>query len=395
MLLGGGLYHGQIMTSPGIFSLRLPAGPVPVRLLLLLGTLAVSCGKGVRPPGPPLQVGFTAAQQQDVPITHEWVGTLDGMVNAEIRPQVEGYLLRQVYREGSTLRKGDVLFEIDPQPFAAAAEQARAAQARDQAALDKATQDMDRMTQLSTVGAVSRQDLDNARSALRQAQANVDATRAASERAQLSLQWTKVVAPIQGVAGMAKVQVGELVNASRVMTTVSTVDPIKVFFSASEQEYMEWARGWAAKGGGKGSLTLVLSDGTTYPRQGDPFIADRAVDVKTGTIMLAGLFPNPEGLLRPGQFARVSADTSVLKGAILVPQRAIWEIQGNPQVAVIGADNKVEIRPIQTGPRLGPLQVVAKGLKAGERIVVEGTQKVAAGQTVNPTPAAAPAAPGR
>ena len=383
------------MTSPGIFSLRLPAGPVPVRLLLLLGALAVSCGKGVRPPGPPLQVGVTAAVQQDVPITHEWVGTLDGMVNAEIRPQVEGYLLRQVYREGSTLRKGDVLFEIDPQPFAAAAEQARAAQARDQAALDKAKQDMDRMTQLSAVGAVSRQDIDNAHSSLRQAQANVDATRAASDRAQLSLQWTKVVAPIQGVAGMAKVQVGELVNASRVMTTVSTVDPIKVFFSASEQEYMEWARGWAAKGGGKGSLTLALSDGTTYPRRGDPFMADRAVDVKTGTIMLAGVFPNPEGLLRPGQFARVSADISVLKGAILVPQRAIWEIQGNPQVAVVGADNKVEIRPIQTGPRQGPLQVVVKGLKAGERIVVEGTQKVAAGQTVNPTPAAAPAATGR
>ena len=373
------------MTRPGL-ALALP---------VLTVALALACGGKTRPPAAPLQVGVLPTVQMDVPLTHEWVGTLDGFVNAEIRPQVEGYLLRQVYREGSTLRKGDVLFEIDPQPFAAAAEQARAAQARDQAALDKAKLDMDRMTLLSAEGAVSRQDLDNARSSLRQAQANVDATRAASERAQLSLQWTKVVAPIQGVAGMAKVQVGELVNASRVMTTVSTVDPIKVFFSASEQEYMEWARGWAAKGGGKGSLTLALSDGTTYPRRGDPFMADRAVDVKTGTIMLAGVFPNPEGLLRPGQFARVSADISLLKGAILVPQRAIWEIQGNPQVAVVGADNKVEIRPIQTGPRQGPLQVVVKGLKAGERIVVEGTQKVAAGQTVNPTPAAAPVVPGR
>ena len=189
---------------------------------------------------------------------------------------------------------------------------------------------------------------------------------------------------------------GDLVNPQKVMTTVSTVDPIKVYFSANEQEYMGWARQWAAKGGGKGTLTLVLSDGTTYPFRGDPFMADRNGDVKTGTIMLAGLFPNPERLLRPGQFAKVAADVGLRKGALLVPQRAVWEVQGNSQVAVVGADNRVDIRPIQTGPSLGTQVVVEKGLALGDKVVVEGTQKVSAGQVVKPVPATPPAsAPGR
>ena len=374
-----------------MLSNRIPA-------LLILTTLLASCGRNGRAPAPPLQVGVLPAVQMDVPLTQEWVGTLDGFVNAEIRPQVEGYLLRQVYKEGSSVRHGDPLFEIDPRQFKATADQARAALARDQAALDKARLDVERYTPLVAEKAISQQELDNAQASFRQAQALVDASRAAFDRALLNLQWTHIVSPITGIAGIAKVQVGDLVNGQRVMTTVSTVDPIKVFFSASEQEYMSWARSWATKGEGKGSLTLVLSDGSTYPRRGDSFLADRNVDVKTGTITLAGLFPNPEHLLRPGQYAKVRADIGVRKGAILVPQRAVWEIQGNPQIAVVGPDNKVDIRPIRTGPRLGTLQVVEQGLRAGEQVVVEGTQKVTAGQVVKPAPvgsAAPPTAPGK
>ena len=309
---------------------------------------------------------------------------------------MEGYLLRQVYKEGSSLRQGDPLFEIDPRQFKAIADQAKAALARDQAALDKARMDVERFTPLVAEKAISQQELDNAQASFRQAQANVDASKAAWDRALLNLQWTRVVSPISGIAGIAKVQVGDLVNGQKVMTTVSTVDPIKVFFNANEQEYMGWARNWAAKGGDKGSLTLVLSDGSTYPLRGDTYLADRNVDVKTGTIALEGLFANPEHLLKPGQFAKVMADVGLRKGAIVVPQRAIWEIQGNPQIAVVGSDSKVDIRPVQTGARLGALQVVEKGLQAGERVVVEGTQKVSAGQLVKAAPAATPApAPGR
>jgi membrane fusion protein (multidrug efflux system) len=361
--------------------------------LITLATLLASCGKNGRPPAPPLQVGVLPASQVDVPITQEWVGTLDGFVNAEIRPQVEGYLLRQVYKEGSTVRQGDVLFEIDPRQFKAAADQAKATLARDQAALDKAKLDVERFRPLVAEKAISQQELDNAQAALRQAQASADASRAACDKALLNLQWSRITSPISGIAGIAKAQVGDLVNGQRVMTTVSTVDPIKVFFSASEQEYMSWARGWAANGGGKGTLTLVLSDGTTYPLRGDPFLADRNVDVKTGTITLAGLFPNPERLLRPGQYAKVRADIGLRKAAILVPQRAVWEIQGNPQIAVVGPDNRVDIHPIQAGPRIGGSLVVEKGLKAGDRVVVEGTQKVSAGQLVSPVPASAAPSP--
>lgn len=372
---------------------KLPFCPAHSLALTLLAALLASCGRNGHPPVPPLQVGVLPAVQMDVPLTQEWVGTLDGYVNAEIRPQVEGYLLRQVYKEGSGLRQGDLLFEIDPRQFKAAADQAKAALARDQAALDKARLDVERYTPLAAEKAISQQELDNAQASFRQAQATVDASRAASDKALLNLQWTRIVSPINGIAGIAKVQVGDLVNGQRVMTTVSTVDPIKVFFSASEQEYMGWARAWATKGGGKGSLTLVLSDGSTYPLRGDSFLADRNVDVKTGTIMLAGLFPNPESLLRPGQYAKVRADIGLRKGAILVPQRAVWEIQGNPQIAVVGPDNKVDIHPIQTGPRIGGLLVVEKGLKAGDRVVVEGTQKVSAGLLVNAVPATSPSNP--
>ncbi len=350
-------------------------------LLALAGTLA--CGQKPSASGP-LRVEVLPVLQQDVPLSHEWVGTLDGFVNAEIRPQVEGYVLRQTYKEGAVVRKGAPLFEIDPRPFKASYDQVRAAVARDAAARDKARLDVERFAPLAAQRAVSQQELDNAQSFLRQAQASVDASQAAFDRAKLNLEWTRVVSPIDGVAGIAKVQVGDLVNGQRVMTTVSTVDPIKVYFNASEQEYMSWARDWSGKGGVKGSLELTLSDGRRYAQRGDPLLADRNVDLKTGTITLVGSFPNPEHLLRPGQYAKVWASVGTTRGALLVPQRAVWEVQGNSQVALVGADNKVEIRPIQVGARVGALVVVEKGLQVGNRIVVEGIQKVTAGQLVNP-----------
>jgi membrane fusion protein (multidrug efflux system) len=361
------------------------------RLLVLLALAGlIACGRKTNAAAP-LRVEVTPVLQQDVPLSHEWVGTLDGFVNAEIRPEVEGYVLRQTYKEGAAVRKGAPLFEIDPRPFKASYDQARAAVARDAAARDKAKLDVERFEPLAAQRAVSQQELDNAHSFLRQAQASVDASQATFDRAKLNLEWTRVVSPIDGVAGIAKVQVGDLVNGQRVMTTVSTVDPIKVYFNASEQEYMSWARDWSGKGGVKGSLAMTLSDGTLYAQRGDPLLADRNVDLKTGTITLVGLFPNPEHLLRPGQYAKVRASVGVSRGALLVPQRAVWEVQGNSQVALVGGDNKVEIRPIQTGARVGTLVVVEKGLQLGNRIVVEGIQKVSPGQLVNPILAIAPA----
>jgi membrane fusion protein (multidrug efflux system) len=357
---------------------------------LLLG--AFSCRKAAAPPAPtPAAVEVAPVVATDVPVVKEWIGTLDGYVNAEIRPQVEGYLLRQDYREGSFVKRGAVLFEIDPRQFQASLDQMRGELARNQAALARAKLDVQRFTPLVSEKAVSQQELDNALSAERQAQANVDAARANVERAQLSRDWSKVVSPIDGVAGIAKAQVGNLVSPQTLMTTVSQVDPIKVYFSPSEQECLHWSQnsGLMGAGKGKGMLQLVLSDGSVYPLRGDPLLQDRNIDPRTGTLQVAGVFPNPDRLLRPGQYARVRAVTGVRRGAILVPQRAVTELQGNYQVAVVGAGNKVEIRPIETADRIGSSWVVTKGLSPGDRIVVEGTQKVRPGAVVEPRAASA------
>jgi RND family efflux transporter MFP subunit len=368
--------------------------------LFLAGLVCLSCAKKQAPPPPPPAVEVATVIQKDVPITKEWIGSLDGYVNADIRPQVMGYVLRQVYKEGSFVRRGEVLFEIDPRQFQAALDQAKGVLAQNEAALAKAKLDVARFTPLVAQRAVSQQELDNAVAAERQAQANRDSARAAVEQAQLNLDWTKVRSPIDGIAGIAKSQVGDLVNGQTTMTTVSVVDPIKVFFNPSEQEYMAWAlkRGpvdavRSTPPQDKGMLSLVLSDGTEYPQRGDPVLANRNVDVKTGTIQVEGVFPNPKHLLRPGQYAKVHAATDVKKGAILVPQRAVSELQGLFQVAVVGQGDKVEIRPVQTGDRIGSLWIIEKGLKPGELIVVEGIQKVKPGMVVIPKPAADPATP--
>jgi RND family efflux transporter MFP subunit len=368
--------------------------------LFFAALLCLSCAKKQAPAPPPLSVEVATVVQKDVPIVKEWIGSLEGYVNADIRPQVTGYVLRQVYKEGTFVGRGEVLFEIDPRQFQAALNQAKGFLAQNDASLGKAKLDVARFTPLVAQRAVSQQELDNAIAAQQAAQANVDSARAQLEQAQLNLGWTKVTSPVDGIAGIAKSQVGDLVNGQTTMTTVSVVDPIKAFFNPSEQEYMDWAqkRGpvdavLSVPAQDKGMLSLTLSDGTAYPLRGDPVIANRNVDVKTGTIQVEGVFPNPKHLLRPGQYAKVRAATDIKKGALLVPQRAVTELQGFFQVAVVGPGDKIDIRPVQTGERFGSLWIIEKGLSAGERVVVEGLQKVKPGMVVSPKPAAEPATP--
>ena len=337
--------------------------------------------------------------QKDVPITQEWIGSLDGFVNAQIRPQIEGYVLRQAYREGFVVHAGELLFEIDPRQFQATYDQAKGTLAQYEATLANARTTVARYRPLAAQKAISQQELDDAETRERTAQANLESARATLEKAQLDLNWTKVVSPIDGIAGVAKSQVGDLVNRLTVMTTVSQVDPIKVNFSPSEQEYLTWV----AKHGPpektlkasqeleQGPLSLILSDGSDFPHHGRAILVGREVDVKTGTIQLAGAFPNPGNLLRPGQYAKVRVAMDVRKGAILVPQRAVAELQGSFQVAIVGADNKVTIKVVKPGPRDGTMWVIDEGLKPGDRIVVEGLQRVKSGMTVVPKEASSPA----
>jgi RND family efflux transporter MFP subunit len=412
-------------------------------LVVMFITLGRTKGKVTAPPASPLEVEVVTVEQKDVPIYSEWIGTLDGAVNADIKSQVTGYLMTKDYTEGAFVKKGQLMFEIDPRPFQASVDQAKGELAKAQGQLGQAeaqlqqaqanlaqaeanqrkTQlDADRYTQLIQTGVVSRQEYDNAaqanlaaiaavkaaeagvntaRAGIEAARSQVKAAEAAVQTAELNLGFTRVVAPIDGIAGVATVQVGNLVNPqnpnSPPLTTVSTVDPIKVYFTLGEQEYLNYSRRapiqskWGA-GDGRLELELVLSDGTTYPQKGRFFVADRQVDQKTGAIRIAGLFPNPGNTLRPGQYAKVRAVTSTKNGALLVPQRAVTELQGSYRVAVVGADNKVSIRPVKVGDRVGLLWVIEEGLQAGERVVAEGTQKVMPDAVVNPKPLATPLA---
>ncbi len=368
---------------------------------LVLAAMAASCGKKETPKMPPPVVEVAPVVQKDVPIYGEWIGTVDGFINAEIRPQVEGYLMRQAYKEGSLVRAGDLLFEIDPRQFQAAYDQAKGNLAQYEAQLANAKTTVARYRPLAAEKAISQQELDDAETRQRTAQANVESTKAALETARLNLGWTRVYSPVRGISGIAKAQVGDLVNGQTLMTTVSQVDPVKVYFNPSEQQYMAWVRehgpldaqSEAVREMGDGPLELILADGTVFRHRGAGYLAGREVDVKTGTIQLAGLFPNPESFLRPGQYGKVRVAMDVRKEALLVPQRAVSELQGAFQVAVVGPDNKVEIRAVETGPRVGSLWVITKGLARGDRVVVEGTQKVRPGLEVSPKEAPAEAPP--
>jgi len=376
--------------------------------LFLLATTGCSKRK-VEAQAAASEVEVVPVVQKDVPVYGEWIGTLDGFVNADVRAQVAGYLLRQGYQEGAFVKKGQPLFEIDPRPFQAALDQAQGqlAQATAQLANAEAVQgrtelDVNRYTPLAREQAASQQDLDNAiqnnlaaRAMVATAKGQIKTAEAAVETAKINLDFTRLVAPIDGIAGQAQLQVGSLVNPnSGPVASVSTVDPIKVYFTVSEREYLDWNRRFPTEttreaAGRSLRLELILADGSTYSHRGRFHFADRQVNQSTGAIRIAGLFPNPGNILRPGGYARVRTAVRVQKDALLVPQRAVSELQGGYQVAVVDGDNKVSIRTVKVGDRVSTDWIISDGLKRGERVVVEGVQKVRAGIQVNSKPIAA------
>ena len=363
--------------------------------LALAAALAVSCGGGEAPPPPAPEVLVVEVGVRDVPVISEWIGTTEGSVDAEIRSQVAGYLISRDYEEGQRVAKGDLLFRIDPRSFRAALDQTRGELGRAQAELERARLDVARYTPLVEQGAVSRQEYDNSVQRQRADEAAVQAARAAVEKAEIELGFTEIRSPIEGIAGVARAQLGNFVSPGDPdpLTTVSQLDPIRVAFPVSEQEYLRFARSFqeavSRRNFREGALQLVLADGSIYPHLGTGYPAGREIDPRTGTITVKGVFPNPEQLLRPGQYARVRVETSVAKGALVVPQRAIQELQGLAQLAVVGPEEKIEVRTVATGPTWGTLTVITKGIAAGERVVVEGFQKVRPGTVVSAKPATA------
>jgi RND family efflux transporter MFP subunit len=359
---------------------------------LLTAVQFAGCAQKKAPSGAAPQVQVARVVQKDVSIHREWVATLDGYVNAQIQPQVSGYLIKQDYSEGSFVHKEDVLFEIDPRPFQAVLDQAKAQLAQAEAQLGNATLNVNRDIPEAEANAIARSQLEGDTQAQSAAKATVAAARAAVEQAALNLSFTKVRSLISGIAGIAQVQVGNLVTPSTVLTGVSQVDPIKTYFPISAEEYLRIADRIHPEtvnllsSAAPIPLQLILSNGSTYGHSGSILFADRQVDQQTGTIRIAGAFANPGNILRPGQYAKVRAVTEVLKGALLIPQRAVTQLQGSAQVAVVGADNKVTIRGVQTGERVDTMWVITSGLSAGDRVVAEGTQKAKEGSAVTPAP---------
>lgn len=357
-----------------------------VFLVLAASSSACSRQDASKNPPPAQKVVVAPVIQRDEPLFHEWIGTTQGDVNADIRPRVEGYLLRRVYTEGGLVKQGDLLFEIDPRQLEAQLRQAEANLEQAKASLDKAERDVTRDEPLAAQRAISQQELDNARSSRKGAEATVGALQAAVEQTRLNLSWTKVTSPIDGIAGIAPQQVGDLVSPQTVLTTVSKVDPIRVLYQLSEQEYVEMLRDPEMR---DAELQLVLADGGVFPRRGRVLLTGREVDVKTGTIAAIGLFPNPGNLLRPGQYAKVRAVVKVRKGALLVPQRAVNEMQGAFQVGVVGPGDIVQIRKVKPAERVGSMWIIEDGLKPGEQVIVEGFTRVKSGMIVSPVSASA------
>jgi membrane fusion protein, multidrug efflux system len=374
-------------------------------LLLLYGCRGNSTPAAAKAP-PPIDVGVSSVVQKNVPIYGDWVATLDGYVNANIQPQVSGYLIRQNYREGSLVHKNDILFEIDQRPFQALLdqtkgqlEQAKGQLAQAEARLGLAAINVNRDTPLAAARAIPQSQLDNDVQAKAQAEALVKTDRAAIlaseasvEQAQLNLGFTKVRSLVDGIAGIAATQIGNLVSPTTLLTVVSQVNPIKVYFPISEQEYLNLATRLKStsnadllRRNSRVPLQLTLSNSSVYPHQGRIVFADRQVDSQTGTIRMVGAFPNPGNILRPGQFGRIRAMTAIRKGALLVPQRAVTELQGRYNVALVGPNNKVTIQNVDVGDRVGGMWIISRGLQPGDRVVSEGTSKVRDGATVNPT----------
>jgi len=358
--------------------------------LVALGasSLFLGCqGEKAAAPPPLSDVEVVKVVQQDVPIYGEWVATLDGYVNAQIQPQVTGYIVQQTYKEGSFVRKGQVLFQIDPRPFQAVLDQAKAQLAQAEAQLGKTQLDVDRDTPLAKERAIAQSQLDNDIQANLAAKASVKSAEAQVEEAQLNLGFTHVTSLVDGIAGIAQVQIGNLISPTTVLTSVSQVNPIKAYFPISEQEYMHYAAKINAHNqqevpSDTPPFDLILADGTVYPHKGTLLLTNRQVEVTTGSIQIVCAFPNPNNILRPGQFGRVRAAGEIRTGALLVPQRAVTELQGTYQVAVVGDDNKVTLRPVKVGERVGAMWIIEAGVKPGELAIVEGLQKVREGSPV-------------
>ena len=341
------------------------------------------------PPAPLVEIATVA--QADVPIYHEWIGVLDGLVNAQIRAQVTGYLLTQNYREGDPIKKGDLLFEIDPRPFKAALAQTQGLLAQAEAKMGKTELDVKRYGPLVKDKAISQEEYDDAVQANLEATAAVVSAKAQVEQAQLNLEFTKITSPIDGIASIARAQIGDLVGpSSGELTTVSTVDPIKAYYNVTEQAYINFSKQFTTEGDRYGRLRqleidLILTDGSVYPLKGKIFAADRQIGLTTGALRVEALFPNPGNSLRPGEFARVRIKLDLKHDSILVPQRAVSELQGSYQVAVVQPDNKIHIQPVRVGERTGTQWVIEEGLHPGDRVVVEGNQKVREGVAVATT----------
>jgi membrane fusion protein (multidrug efflux system) len=357
-----------------------------VTALFLSALLASGCKKEQAPPPPPPTVEVIDVIQKDVPLYKEWVGSLDGNVNAVIRPQVSGYLIKQNYREGELVKKGQVLFEIDPRTFQSELNQAKAQLSQQQARNATAKANLDRIRPLAAKNAVSQKDLDDAVGSELSTRSSVEAAQAAVENAQLNLGFTRITSPVDGVAGIAKTQLGNLVgpNSPTELTTVSSLNPIKAYINVSEQEYLSVSK--TNPNPEKIPLELILSDGSVYPHRGRMALADRQIDPTTGTLKVGALFANGDNRLRPGQYGRIRAVMGVRKGALLVPQRSVGEMQGKFLVAVVKSDNTADIRPVKVAEQVGTEWVITEGLKPGEKIIVEGIQKVKPGSPVNPQP---------
>src|SRR5882724_4815119 len=430
----------KILSKP---KLLIPTLVIAIGMIVAVVVVAVRSDKPAQAAPRPLDVEVIRVEQKDVPVYSEWIGTTEGIVNADIKAEVTGYLLKQDYKEGSFVKKGQLLFELDSRPFQSVVDQANGQVAQFQGQLEQAisqvaqaeaqvnqvkTQlDVNKYAPLAEQKAVTQQDLDNAvqgnvvakaqveaaragvetaraqlraataqigtaKAAINTAKGQIENARAAVRTAQLNLGFARIISPIDGIAGIAQAQVGNLITTtSAPLTTVSTVDPIKVYFTLSEQQYLNFTKRNLIEARHSASvaqieLELILSDGSSYPEKGSFFFADRQVDPKTGAIRLAGIFPNPGNVLRPGQYGRVRAVTATKSDALLVPQRAVSELQGSYQVAVVGGDNKIEMRTVKVGERSGRQWIIEEGLKAGETVVVEGTQKIKPGAVVNPKP---------
>ena len=386
-----------------------------VLVVVLIFFAARSGAKPTAQALPPPVVEVAPVEQKDIPVYREWIGTLSGQVNAGIKAQVTGYLLTRNYKEGSYVTKGELLFEIDPRPFQAALDQAKGqlaqaeaqlAQGEAQLATAEANQlksqlDVEKYGPLAKADAVSKQDFDNAvqtnlankaqvqaaKAAIAAAKAQIQASQAAVEIATINLNFTRIVSPIDGVVGIAQAQVGDLVSTSSgTLTTISTLDPIRDYFSVSEQEYLTLPKQFSDSHLGHWKLQLILADGTRYPHEGEFYFADRQVNQNTGAIQLAALFANPGNVLRPGQYGKVRAVMGVQRSALLIPQAAVTDQQGSYLVNVVGTDDRVAVRPVQVGERTGTMWVIKEGLKTGERVVVEGQQNLRPGAPVKPKP---------